>query len=158
VKSIRGLTLIEVMIALAVLSIALAGFTALLLASMRQDLSSGKRTQAAQILNHLGRLQVGGDARLLAKPGEPIVWDYGQLGTAFPELQGLSGAGDPDLYKVVVTNEGTPAEVAAIGVGLDAYQISVCWKTGTAEDCIRGETLSSPPSSGGTPPPLPLIN
>jgi len=158
VKRESGLTLIEVIIALAILSIALGGLTALLLTSMKQDLSSGKRTQAAQILNYLGRQQVGGDPRLRTTPDRPLLWNYGQLSEAFPELEHIGGIGDPDLYKVKVRNLGTPPEILEVGVDLDAYEIFVCWRTGAEENCLKGETLAPSPAGGGPTPPLPLIN
>jgi len=157
-KQSAGLSLIEVVIALAILAVALGGFTALLLSSMKQDLSAGKRTQAVQILNFLGRLQVSGDPRLLVEPNHPRTWDYGKLRDAFPELQSSAGINNPDLYKVTVENKGTPTEVQNLGVKLNAYRIEVCWQTGGQTSCVQGETLSSPPSGEDSPPPLPLIN
>jgi len=158
VKRRAGLTLIEVVVALAILAIALGTLTSLLIGSMRQNLSSGKRTQAAQILNHLGRLLVGGDGRLLAAPDNPLEWDYGELKGVFPELEGAGGLSEPELYRVRVENLGTPTEVADLGVNLNAYRIEVCWKDGARDACVAGEAISAPPASGGTPPPLPLIN
>ena len=153
-----GLTLIEVIVAIAVLAVAMGTLTSLLLGSMRQNLSAGKRTQAAQVLNHLGRLLVGGDPRLLAPRGSDLEWEYGELEAAFPELAGSGGLSEPDLYRVRVQNLGTPATVRELGINLDAYRIEVCWKRADKEDCLNGEAISAPPSSAGSPPPLPLIN
>jgi len=158
VKRAAGLTLIEVVVALAILAVALGTLTSLLIGSMRQNLSSGKRTQATQVLNHLGRLLVAGDARLLAPPSKPLTWNYGELAASFPEMAGAGNLSQPELYRVRVENLGTPTEVAGLGVNLNAYRIEVCWKGGAQDACVAGETISVPPGSSGTPPPLPLIN
>ncbi len=157
-KRRAGLTLIEVVVSLAILAVAMGVLANLLLGSMNQNLSSGKRTQAAQVLNHLGRLLVGGDARLLAAPGQPRDWDYGELEATFPELQGAGNLSEPELYRVRVTNLGTPSQVNALGVQLQAYRLEVCWQENGEERCLYGEALAAPAGSGGSPPPLPLIN
>jgi len=158
VRNDRGLTLVEVVVALAILAIAMGALTGILIGSMRQNLSSGKRTQASQVLNHLGRLLAGGDPRLLAPAGEPLAWDYGELAESFPELAGAGNLSQPELYRARVENRGTPTAVADLGVDLRAYRVEVCWKDGAREACVAGETISAPPGSGDTPPPLPLIN
>lgn len=157
-RKVQGLTLVEVVVALAILAIALGTLTGLLIGGMRQNLSSGKRTQASQVLNHLGRLLVGGDPRLLAPAGEPLTWDYGELAATFPELAGAGNLSQPELYRVRVENLGTPTEVADLGVRLDAYRLEVCWKDGAHEACVAGEAIAAPPGGGGHPPPIPLIN
>ena len=59
-KKALGLTLVEVLVAIAVLSLVLVAMNAVLLSSIRQTAISGSRTQAVQILNYLGRRVVGG--------------------------------------------------------------------------------------------------
>lgn len=153
-----GLTVLEVVVALAILAVSLGALTSLLIASMRRNLESGKRTEAALLLNHLGRLQVGGDPRLLAPPDRELLWDYGELPSSFPELRGGSNLSQPELYRVRVRNLGVPSAARDLGVGLNAYRIEVCWKEAGRESCIFGETIAPPPGGSGTPPPLPIIN
>ena len=108
-KKALGLTLVEVLVAIAVLSLVLVAMNAVLLSSIRQTAISGSRTQAVQILNYLGRRVVGGETALLPPSGTAKVYDYGSLGAAFPgtgtntyTLGGFAGAGT-----VNVTNMGT---------------------------------------------------
>ena len=122
-----GLTLLEVLIALSILSLVLLAFNAVLVSSLRQTSVSGARTQAVQILNYVGRRIVGGDAALL--PGStPITYGYGTLRQAFPDLPQEARFANPDLYRVVVSNLGAPSWTSSLGVSLNEYRIQVCWR------------------------------
>ena len=56
---IIGFTLVEVLIAIAVLGIVLAAVSITMLSSIRQNHTAGNRSQAAQIMNYLGRRIAG---------------------------------------------------------------------------------------------------
>ncbi|WP_457637413.1 prepilin-type N-terminal cleavage/methylation domain-containing protein [Oceanithermus sp.] len=157
-KKRRGMTLLEVMIAIAILAIALGALATILSNNIRFNASSGERTQAVQILNYLGRQIVGGNGSLMPPEGKQYSWDYGQLGSAFPELDQGGNISDPAKYRAVIYNQGQPSSLAAINVSLDQYKIEVCWRTGNKDVCVQAYTLSSQPPGGGTAPPLPGIN
>lgn len=108
-KKALGLTLVEVLVAIAVLSLVLVAMNAVLLSSIRQTAISGSRTQAVQILNYLGRRVVGGETALLPPSGTAKVYDYGSLGAAFPDLPREVRFADPALYKAEIANRGSPA-------------------------------------------------
>ncbi|GLV47760.1 prepilin-type N-terminal cleavage/methylation domain-containing protein [Thermus sp. LT1-2-5] len=151
-KRSLGLTLLEVLIALSILSLVLLAFNAVLISSLRQTSVSGGRTQAVQILNYVGRRIVGGEAALL--PGStPIAYGYGTLRQAFPDLPQEARFANPDLYRVAVSNLGTPSWASSLGVSLNEYRIQVCWRQSGQEYCTEGRTFSAPPAPSGSPPP-----
>lgn len=154
----RGMTLLEVMIALGILIVVMGALATILTDSIRFNASSGQRTQAVQILNYLGRQIVGGNANLMPANGSQISWDYGQLASAFPDLDQGGHYANPDNYRARISNNGQPASLAGSGVSLDQYEIEVCWKNSGKDVCVKATALSSPPPTGGTPPPLPGIN
>lgn len=152
-----GLTLLEVVLALAVLAILGATFTTVVLGNLRHTSTSGQRTQAAQVLNYLGRRVAGGDAPVLPQPGETLRWDYGDLNAAFPDIANSDGVAAPRLYRAEVASTGS---LALAGASVIQYDLSVCYRNaGTSETCVRGTTFGPPPAGGeGADPPLPGIN
>lgn len=157
----EGLTLLEVVLALAVLAVLGAVFTTSILSNLRHTTVAGQRTQAAQALNYIGRRVAGGDAAVIpAALGDTATWDYGDLGTAFDDLTGADGFADPDRYKVSVTATGevslfTGADTATVV----QYDIQVCFENQSSESCISGTTLGAPANApAGETPPLPGIN
>jgi len=157
-NTLQGMTLLEVIIALGILMVVMGALATILTDSIRFNASAGQRTQAVQILNYLGRQIVGGNASLMPASGSQLSWDYGELGNAFPDLNQGSHFADPNNYRALIINLGQPASLASSGVSLDQYKIEVCWKSRGKDVCVRATTLSSPPPTGGTPPPLPGIN
>ena len=157
-KRAKGLTLIEVIVALVILLIALAALTLTLVGYLRQNLSAGKRTEAVQILNYLGRRLTASDPAVLLAPNQETSWDYGALKSQFPDLASSRDISNPNLYKATVSNLGQPAWASSAGVTLDQYRIKVCWRAGGQEACVEGYTLAYPAASGTIPPPLPGIN
>lgn len=156
-----GITLLEVVLALAVLAVLGAVFSTSILTNLRHTTVSGQRTQAAQALNYFGRRVAGGDPAVLPTTiGATLSWDYAELGDAFEDLAGNDGFADAERYRVDVTatNEIT------LFSGLDAatvvqYDIAVCFQNQDAESCVRGTTLGAPASApAGETPPLPGIN
>jgi len=155
--SAKGLTLVEVLVALAILSLVLVALNATLITSVRQTSISGIRTQAVQILNYVGRRIVGGETNLL--PSNNLTYGYGTLRQAFPDLPREIGFANPDLYLVRVENLGIPPWAGDLGVEVNEYRVQVCWRQAGREYCAEARTYASPPLSG-TPsaPLLPGIN
>lgn len=152
-----GLSVVEVLVALAILGIVTAAVVTTYLGSIQTNADSGRRTQSAQILNSIGRRVAGGDTMSLAQPGTPIVLDYGELGSAYPEMRG-DGVSDPSLYRVKITNIGVVSLESARVVH---YQIEVCTQSFVSdeESCLIGNTASvapGPPTDG--PIELPEVN
>jgi prepilin-type N-terminal cleavage/methylation domain-containing protein len=150
----RGLTIIEVLVALAIIAVAFTLLSTALVGSLQQTSRAGTRTQTTQYLEFLGRQVAGGSGAVLAAAGTPIAWAYGALDDAFPELPGAGGA-DAAAYRAEVAQVAT---VAFAGASAVQYRITVCTQDATGETCVAGTTLGPPPSAGGTPPLLPGIN
>ncbi len=152
----RGLSIVEVLVALAVVGVAVALLSTALVGSVRQTDRSGARTQTTQYLEFLGRQVAGGSSAVLAPAGAPLAWGYGQLGTAFPDL--LSGGtrrADAERYRAEVAQVGAVNFVGATAI---QYRITVCAQDLSGESCVVGITVGPPPSAGGAPPLLPGIN
>jgi type II secretory pathway pseudopilin PulG len=154
-RSRRGLSVVETLIAITVLGVVTAAAMTTYASSMRHNADAGKRTQSAQLLNYLGRRVAGGDGGVL--PGEaPRAWGYGELLTAFPELNASAqGFADPQFYRASVSNLG-PVSLGAASA--THYRIEVCTRASGDERCLRGDTLGPTPSSGSSTPALPGIN
>lgn len=153
----EGLSVIEVLVALAVLGIVTAAILTTYLGSIRTNSDSGRRTQSVQIMNAIGRRVAGADPAVLAQPGTPLAWGYGQLKSGFPELTG-DGIADPDLYRVVVTNLGAVTLGAAQVIH---YSVETCTRSRAngAESCVTGDTAGVPPGpEGDEPTGLPGVN
>ncbi len=152
----RGLTIVEVLIALAIVGVAVAILSTSLVGSLKQTERAGTRTQTTQYLNVLGRKVAGGDGAVLAPVGAALAWAYGELDDAFPDLPtGTGGRDDADRYRASVEHV---AEVAFVGAEAVQYRITVCTQSTTGEACVAGTTLGPEPAPGGATPPLPGIN
>lgn len=153
----RGLTLLEVIVALAVIAIIGAVFVTNVLSNLRHTTTAGERTQAAQVLNFLGRLAAGGDGDVLPALGSSEEWDYGELVGAFPDISGGDGFGDASRYRAGITAVGI---LEFAGAETVQYDISVCFQVPDGESCIVGTTLGAqaPGNQGTAPLPLPGIN
>jgi prepilin-type N-terminal cleavage/methylation domain-containing protein len=153
-KRKTGLTLVEVLVALAVLGVVITVLSASMVTSMQQNLVAGGRTQAVQILNHLGRLASGGDARVITET--QVIWDYGQLPTVFTEMATGRGLKGPERFRAEITRVGALSIGAA---SMEHYRVQVCWQAADGELCVSGDTAGPaavPP--GGHAPPLPFVN
>lgn len=160
-KRDSGLTIVEVLVALAVLAIVIAVLTTAMVTSMQQNVVAGGRTQAVQILNYLGRLASGGDARVITERlvGSYVRWDYGELPTVFTELAAGDGFMSPERYRAEVINRDELVIGAAPMIHLIHYWVQVCWQAPNGEQCVSGDTAGpalDPPA--GSPPPLPFVN
>lgn len=152
----RGLSLVEVLVALAIIAIAFTILSTALVGNLQQTSRAGTRTQTTQYLAYFGRKVAGGDAAVLAAAGTPLAWGYGALGAAFDDLPtGGGGLDDAARYRAEVAQVGT---VAFVGASAVQYRITVCTTDVGGESCVRGSTLGPPPTPAGTPPLLPGIN
>lgn len=145
-----GFSLIEVLVAILVLGIVLSAVAITMTSSMRQNLSAGNRSQAAQVMNYLGRRIAGGQISELADRQ----WDYGTLSTAFADLKREGNLADTNLYRAEVD------QLPRIGLGttrIPHYRVTVCWTNADGESCVTGDTAGPGPgaSSGEI---LPGIN
>lgn len=152
----RGLTVLEVLLAMVVLGIVTAAVMVTYVSSIRNNADAGRRTQSAQLLNALGRRVAGADAAVLAHPDTPLEWAYGELGDSFPELRS-DGVTEPTAYRATITNLGT---VTLAGSSAVRYEVTVCTRaTGSeGERCVTGVTAGVPPSEAGSGGELPGIN
>jgi prepilin-type N-terminal cleavage/methylation domain-containing protein len=150
----RGLTVIEVLIALAVIGVITATFTTTVVSTLHHSSVTGARTEAVQVLNYLGRRAAGGDTVVLPAAGTPNTWAYGSLGSSFPDLTNQGGLTDPARYRAAITNAGT---VTLAGASSVEYDVNVCYQAGGGEHCVQATTLGPAPSSGGSTPTLPGI-
>lgn len=146
----RGFTLVEVLIAIAVLGIVLSAVSITMLSSIRQNHVAGNRSQAAQIVNYLGRRIAGGEISQLGG----TTWGYGSLATSFVDLNRERNLADTNLYRAQVL------QLPRIGLGTTSiphYRVTVCWNISEGESCVSGDTAGPGPgaSSGES---LPGIN
>jgi hypothetical protein len=139
-----GLSLMEVLIAIVALAITLVALNTMMTSNIVQNASTGKLTQAIQLVNYLGRRVTGGDASVLPTPVTPLTWNYGNLRTNFSDLPQGANFGNPDHYKARITNRGTWSSAAANNIVLAQYRIEVCWRTGEGERCTQADTLAIP--------------
>jgi len=151
-----GLTLLEVILALAVLAVLGATFTTYMVSNLRHTTVAGQRTQAAQVLNYLGRRVAGGDKAVLPAEGSSLEWAYGELGAAFTDLEGAEGVADPARYRARID---APGRVSVLTDSVVQYDIEVCFLIQDGESCVRGTTLGAPVTAPPEEtPPLPGIN
>ncbi len=145
-----GFSLVEVIVAIAILGVVLAATALTVLSSLRQNASAGERTQAALLMNYFGRRIAGGEAAALGA----AAWDYGELEAGFADLTGEDGFADPDAYRVDLS---IGDEIAIGGTSMRQFRIEVCWRVGGEESCAVGDTVG-PPLGVDTPEALPGIN
>lgn len=139
---ILGFTLIEVILAVAVLAIVLSAVAVTMTSSMQHNLSAGKRSQAAQVMNYLGRRIAGG---AIGQFGGSE-WDYGELAGSFTDLRREANLADTNLYRAEIS------EFPRIGLGdttIPHYRVTVCWEGSEGESCVSGDTAG--PGPGAAP-------
>lgn len=154
----HGLTLAEVVIAMAVVAVAFTILSTALVFNLQVTGTSGARTQTTQYLNYLGRLVAGGNVDVLPPAGGTLTWDYGAMATAiaFADLPGGSGWEAADRYRASVEHVGVVTFAGAEGV---QYRVTVCSMTPNGESCTVGVTIGPERlAGGGGLPPLPGIN
>lgn len=157
----QGMTIVEVLVAVVILSIVLVAFAGVIVANIRQNATSGNRTAAAQVLNYLGRRVVDGQAAVLPALGSSSrAWAYGALNTSFPDLKKEEKqAASSDLYRAEIIDQGAPAATMPAGSNLVSYQINVCWRDAGQENCVTAQTIAQRPvASSSTSPIIPGLN
>ncbi len=127
-----GLTVPEVLIAIAMIGVLVAVFSTALTGNIRILSKTSNQTQGAELMGYLGKQIVDGDALLLATEESPLVWDYGELSSAFGDLK------DPKNYRVTVTHDGT---VSLSTASITQYKIEVCNMNSGGEACITAVTF-----------------
>lgn len=155
----RGLTIIEVVLAVAIIAIIMGILTTTVVSNLEQTSSTGASSQAAQVLNYLGRRVAGGQRDVLPAANVTTrTWNYGEM-TAFTDLATQErGISDPVFYKANVTNSG---EVELASSTLTRYTIEVCHRRGGGEHCVSGTTFGPAPAEAADDeyvPPLPGLN
>jgi prepilin-type N-terminal cleavage/methylation domain-containing protein len=150
----RGLTLIEVLVALLILGVAVAILSIALLGSVRQTDRFGARTQASDFLSYLGRQVTAGEVAALPFANAPLAWDYGELAAAFPELA-AEGRADPARYRASIERI---APIAFAGAEAVQYRIAVCTTAASGEACVEGTTLGPDALDRGPASLLPGLN
>lgn len=155
-RATQGLTVVEILIALAIIGVVTAAFTTGVVSTMRHTSVAGAQTQAVQVLNYLGRRVAGGDNTLLPQSGTPLTWAYGGLSKAFPDMTDQGGFADPASYRASISNAGS---VSFGGASAVEYDVRVCFKGTDNEHCVSAATLGPEPSaSAASAPLLPGIN
>jgi prepilin-type N-terminal cleavage/methylation domain-containing protein len=156
----NGMTIVEVLVAVVILSIVLVAFAGVIVANIRQNATSGNRTAAAQMLNYLGRRAVDGQAAILPAVGSSSrSWAYGTLNTSFPDLTKERNAANSDLYRAEIIDQGAPTATMPTGSNLVSYQINVCWRDAGQENCVTAQTIAQrPTASSSTSPIIPGLN
>jgi prepilin-type N-terminal cleavage/methylation domain-containing protein len=156
-RGTAGLTLLEVLVALAILGVLGAVFSTVAISNLRHTQSSGQRAQTAQVLNYLGRRVAGGDGVVLPQADSTLTWAYGELASSFPDLTNGRGFAAPDRYRVEITAAG---DLVRAGARVVQYDLNVCVRQQEGESCVRGTTFgaAASPSGGAVTPPLPGIN
>ncbi|MCA9835780.1 MAG: prepilin-type N-terminal cleavage/methylation domain-containing protein [Trueperaceae bacterium] len=150
----KGLSLIEVIVAISIIAIMFAVLTPALIDNSKRTAGTGQITQAASMLNFFVRQIVGGNAQVLAD-NTPISWGYGALSSSTLGLNTEKDLGNPDLYKVTISNQG---EVTVLTASATQYQVDVCFQQGSEETCINAKTLGPAPTDTGIGRILPGIN
>ena len=145
-RSDKGLTLIEVLVAVAILGVISTLFASSMVSSLSHTRSTASQIDATSILNYVGRVAAGGASRTLpfSPDDKTKTWDYGKLTSDFPEIKsGDTKIRSADLYKVTVS----APEIIAIGSAqVVRYALVVCWRQANADKCISGDTAGPMPS------------
>lgn len=135
----KGLTIVEVLIAIVILSLTMTLLAGAIVSSLRSDAQSGQRTQAAQVLNAIGRQVVEGASGVIPVVGASETnWAYGELKNTFSEMVAKGDFANPDVYRAKVERSATPISLA--GVTVSQYNVEVCWQGPDSESCIAGFT------------------
>jgi len=136
-----GFTLLETVVAVAVLAIVLTALTTVATSSLRTGRDGNFKIQATQLLDTVGRRVAGGvDLALLPASSAPITVGYGDVG----DVVDFGDTTWSDAFRFTITRDGS-VTVGASSVA--RYRIEVCHRSGDDERCVRGTTLSREGSS-----------
>lgn len=147
-KRSEGLTLIEVIIAVAIIATIMGALTTTVVSNIRRTSATNGSAQAAQLFNYLGRRVVGGDAAVLPDTNATLSWGYSELGGAFSDLAHEQGVADPKFFRASISNTGS---YSFSGSSLDTYALEVCHNFGGGETCVTGMTMGPSPANASNP-------
>src|SRR6056297_2959426 len=137
----QGFTLIETIVAVAVLAIVLTALTTVATSSLRTGRDGNFKIQATQVLDTVGLRVAGGvDLALLPAQDTPITVGYGDV----DDVVDFGDTSWSDAFHFTITRDGS-VTVGASSVA--RYRIEVCHRSGDDERCVRGTTLSREGSS-----------
>jgi len=153
----QALSLIEVIIAMVIISIIIVALMPAFSASLKQTTIAGQKGQAIRFMEFLGRLAVTGDVNVLPGNSETQKsWDYGELSNSFIELYSPGqDITSPEKYRATITKNGT---VSLSGVSSIQYDLEVCFMKTGEEYCQRASTFGPAVSTGSSIDYLPGIN
>lgn len=121
----QGLTLVEVIMALAIIGVLVGVFATSLSSNLGVTANTNQRSQSSQILGQLSRKIIDNDPLVLTNPGTDLTWGYAQLGALFPNLATQAGSSDINKYRAEISIVGN----ATVGVtSLAVYQITLCFQ------------------------------
>ena len=130
-----GFTLLETVVAVAVLAIVLTALTTVATSSLRTGRDGNFKIQATQVLDTVGRRVAGGvDLGLLPAAGAPLTVGYGDVA----DVVDFGDTTWSDAFRFTITRDGS-VTVGASSVA--RYRIEVCHRSGDDERCVRGTTL-----------------
>jgi type II secretory pathway pseudopilin PulG len=151
----KGISIIEVIMAVSVIAIMFAVLTPALIDNSKRTAQTGELIQASLMLNYFVRQVVGGNSLVLAKDTTPVSWNYGALSSSALGLSTEKDLGNPNLYKVTISNQG---EITVLTASATQYQIDICFKRASDETCINAKTLGPASTATGAGRVLPGIN
>ncbi len=133
-RSSAGLSLLEVIVAIAVCGIILAALSTVMISSLQESNRGNHRTQATQVLDTVGRRIAGGlDQSTLVAAGGSITLTGAQI----DDIMNLRSFRD-GAFSVEIRNAG----VFTLGTTrLSEYVIEVCYQAAAAVNCVTGTTL-----------------
>ncbi len=134
----QGLSLMEVVIAVAILGILSTVLTTTLVSNLRRTSTAGQTSQVVPVLDFLSVLVARGDARVLS--GAETIWAYGQLPALFTDISGGINTNDLARYRARVTIIDTVAIGAAEST---IVELEVCFNDAGADRCVTGRTLAN---------------
>lgn len=133
-RSAAGLTLLETIVAIAVVSIVLGALATVSTSSLRESRAGNFKTQSTQILDTVGRRIAGGeDASLLPDAGEEVQLDSDEL-SDLTHMDLTEAAG----FELTIENVGTFTVSTS---QLAQYLVTVCYAGSEGERCVAGATL-----------------
>ncbi len=152
---LKGLSVVEVIMAVSIIAIMFAVLTPALINSSQRTAITGQTVQASLVLNYLVRQIVGGNNDVLASADNALSWDYGNLGSSDLGFANEKDLANPNLYKVVISQEAVVKLLSAVSV---QYKVQVCFVQGQGDICVDAVTLGPSPTKTGLGRILPGVN
>ncbi len=133
-RSSSGLSLLEVVVAVAICGIVHAALSTVTVSSLRESNRGNHRNQATQVLDTVGRRIAGGlDPGILASSGSTVTLAGAEV-DEFMNLRAFREA----AFEVSIQNAG----LFTLGTTrLSEYRIEVCYQGDSIRNCVTGTTL-----------------